>query len=98
MAVPRSAEVVVVGAGIVGAACAYHLARAGLGVVVFDSGPVASGTTGAGEGNLLVSDKNPGPELDLMLRSLELWCELGAAPGRGRDRAGAQGWPHGGGG
>ncbi len=81
MAVPRSAEVVVVGAGIVGAACAYHLARAGLGVVVVDSGPVASGTTGAGEGNLLVSDKNPGPELDLMLRSLDLWRELGALLG-----------------
>jgi glycine/D-amino acid oxidase-like deaminating enzyme len=78
---PRSADAVVVGAGIVGAACAYHLARAGLRVVAVDSGSVASGTTGAGEGNLLVSDKNPGPELDLMLRSLDLWRELGALLG-----------------
>lgn len=76
-ALPRQAEVVVVGAGIVGAACAYYLAQAGLDVCVLDRGPVAGGTTGAGEGNLLASDKSPGPELDLILRSLRLWQELG---------------------
>ncbi|GIH99889.1 NAD(P)/FAD-dependent oxidoreductase [Planobispora takensis] len=69
-------DVVVVGAGIVGAACAYYAARAGLDVVVVDRGPVAGGTTGAGEGNVLVSDKEPGPELDLALLSNRLWREL----------------------
>jgi D-hydroxyproline dehydrogenase subunit beta len=73
---PASADVVVVGAGVVGAACAYYAARAGLRVAVVDRGPVAGGTSGRGEGNLLVSDKSPGPELDLTLRSLELWREL----------------------
>jgi glycine/D-amino acid oxidase-like deaminating enzyme len=72
-----SPDVVVVGAGIVGAACAYYAARAGLRVTVLDRGPVAGGTTSAGEGNLLVSDKPPGPELALMLHSLRLWSELG---------------------
>lgn len=67
---------VVVGAGVVGAACAYYAARSGLAVAVVDSGPVAGGTTGAGEGNLLVSDKVPGPELDLALLSAALWREL----------------------
>lgn len=62
-----------VGAGIVGAACAWYAARAGLSVVVVDRGPVAGGTTGAGEGNLLVSDKEPGPELDLAMLSWRLW-------------------------
>ncbi len=66
----------VVGAGMVGAACAFYAARAGLDVVVVDRGPVAGGTTGAGEGNLLVSDKEPGPELELALLSLGLWREL----------------------
>ncbi|OKK21507.1 FAD-dependent oxidoreductase [Streptomyces sp. CB02488] len=69
-------DVVVVGAGVVGAACAYYAARSGLAVAVVDSGPVAGGTTGAGEGNLLVSDKPPGPELDLALHSASLWLEL----------------------
>lgn len=59
-----------------GAACALYASRAGLDVVVVDRGPVAGGTTGAGEGNLLVSDKEPGPELDLALLSQRLWAEL----------------------
>ncbi|MGA5036523.1 NAD(P)/FAD-dependent oxidoreductase [Streptomyces capoamus] len=69
-------DVVVVGAGMVGAACALYAARAGLGVRLVDRGPVSGGTTGAGEGNLLVSDKEPGPELRLALSSARLWAEL----------------------
>ncbi|MGH3391027.1 MAG: NAD(P)/FAD-dependent oxidoreductase, partial [Actinomadura sp.] len=74
-------DVLVIGAGVVGAACAYSMARAGLEVTVVDRGPVAGGTTGSGEGNLLVSDKEPGPELDLALLSLRLWAELAAEHG-----------------
>ncbi|MFD1309678.1 NAD(P)/FAD-dependent oxidoreductase [Streptomyces kaempferi] len=70
-------DVVVIGAGMVGSACAFYAARAGLDVGVVDRGPVAGGTTGAGEGNLLVSDKEPGPELDLALLSGRLWSGLG---------------------
>jgi D-hydroxyproline dehydrogenase subunit beta len=69
-------DVVVVGAGIVGAACALECAEAGLSVTVVDQGAIASGTTGAGEGNLLVSDKPPGPELELALLSNSLWREV----------------------
>ncbi|MFE9562946.1 NAD(P)/FAD-dependent oxidoreductase [Streptomyces sp. NPDC006487] len=74
---PRhSPDLVIIGAGVVGAACAYYAARAGLRVAVVDRGPVAGGTTGAGEGNLLVSDKEAGPELELALLSARLWREL----------------------
>lgn len=69
-------DVVIVGAGVVGAACAYYAARSGLSVAVVDRGSVAGGTTGAGEGNLLVSDKAPGPELELALLSFALWRDL----------------------
>ncbi|MEU3463260.1 FAD-binding oxidoreductase [Streptomyces sp. NPDC006733] len=72
----HSLDVVIVGAGVVGAACAYYAARSGLSVAVVDRGSVAGGTTGAGEGNLLVSDKEPGAELDLALLSTRLWREL----------------------
>ncbi|MFB7493181.1 NAD(P)/FAD-dependent oxidoreductase [Streptomyces sp. NPDC056161] len=71
-----SADLIVIGAGVVGAACAYYAARSGLRVTVIDRGAVAGGTTGAGEGNLLVSDKEPGPELELALLSVRLWREL----------------------
>ncbi len=67
---------VVIGAGMIGAACADALARRGMRVAVLDRGPVVGGTTGAGEGNLLVSDKGPGPELELAVESLRLWREL----------------------
>ncbi len=76
-----SPDVVVIGAGVVGAACAYYATLAGLAVAVVDRGPVAGGTTGAGEGNLLVSDKAPGPELDLALLSVRLWRELAGSLG-----------------
>ncbi|MGW3987224.1 NAD(P)/FAD-dependent oxidoreductase [Streptomyces sp. NPDC004830] len=76
MSKPLTCDVVVIGAGVVGAACALYAARAGLRPVVVDRGPVAGGTTGAGEGNLLVSDKEPGPELELALLSARLWAEL----------------------
>ncbi|WP_351231042.1 FAD-dependent oxidoreductase [Streptomyces sp. NPDC002133] len=69
-------DAVIIGAGVVGAACAYYASRAGLAVAVVDRGWVAGGTTGAGEGNLLVSDKEAGPELDLALLSTRLWREL----------------------
>jgi glycine/D-amino acid oxidase-like deaminating enzyme len=79
---PRSADAVVIGAGMVGAATAAFLAATGRRVVVVDrSGPLG-GTTAAGEGNILVSDKLPGPELTLALRSAALWREFA---GLGRD-------------
>ncbi|WP_234106654.1 NAD(P)/FAD-dependent oxidoreductase, partial [Streptomyces venezuelae] len=72
----ETSDVIVIGAGVVGAACAHYAALAGLSVTVVDRGSVAGGTTGAGEGNLLVSDKEPGPELELALLSTALWSEL----------------------
>ena len=51
------ADVIVIGAGIVGAMCAFFATKAGLKTIVIDRGAIASGTTGAGEGNIIVSDK-----------------------------------------
>ncbi len=75
-------RVVVIGAGIVGACCALYAARAGWEVVVVDREGVAAGTSSHGEGNLLVSDKGAGPELDLMLSSRRHWLALGDELGR----------------
>ena len=72
----QNPDAIVIGAGIVGASCALSLTNAGLRVIVIDRGSVASGTTGAGEGNILVSDKDPGPELTLALKSRDLWFEM----------------------
>lgn len=69
-------DVVVVGAGIVGAACARAFAQAGLRVTVLDRDAAASGTSAKGEGNLLVSDKGPGAELELAQYAASLWPRL----------------------
>ena len=77
-------DVVIVGAGIVGASCAYFASRAGLSVTVLERGTVGSGTTSRGEGNILISDKAPGPELDLALWSRSLWLEVAGEVGPDR--------------
>lgn len=66
-------RIVVVGAGILGSAIARELARDGHDVTVLERAAAASGTSGRGEGNILVSDKGPGAELDLARFSRTLW-------------------------
>jgi len=74
-----NADVVVIGAGIVGASCAFFLAQGGLKVALVERGGIASGTSGSGEGNILVSDKEPGAELALAQRGCLLWKTLASA-------------------
>ncbi|MGH9105056.1 MAG: FAD-dependent oxidoreductase [Acidimicrobiales bacterium] len=69
------------GAGIVGAAIAARLATAGVEVCLLDRSGPAAGASSSGEGNILVSDKLPGPELSLAVRSLALWRELASRGG-----------------
>ncbi len=58
--VPASADFVVVGAGIVGAAVAHQLARRGASVVVFDQAPgPAAGATGRSGGMVRGYDADP---------------------------------------
>ena len=68
-------DVVVVGAGIVGAACAYFLMTQGLRVAVLERGVVGGGATAAGMGHLVAMDDSPA-QLALTKLSLELWKEL----------------------
>jgi glycine/D-amino acid oxidase-like deaminating enzyme len=74
-------ELIIIGAGIVGAMCAHFASKAGLRTIVIDRNSIASGTTGAGEGNIMVSDKSPGPELNLALISRDLWFSVGSSVG-----------------
>jgi len=71
------ADVIVVGAGICGASAAHFLAERGREVLVLDRAGVSEGTTGRGEGNVLICDKLPGVERDLTILGRELWHEVG---------------------
>lgn len=66
---------VVIGAGLVGAACADVLGRRGHQVTVIEPGPIGGGATAAGMGHLVVMDDSPA-QLALTARSLELWEAL----------------------
>lgn len=71
-------RVVVIGAGAIGAACTLALAEAGADVVVLDRVGVAGETSSRCEGNILVSDKEPGPEAELAIVANRRWRELAA--------------------
>src|SRR5580692_10008589 len=68
-------DVAIVGAGIVGAACADGLARRGLRVVVVDREVVGSGATAAGMGHIVVMDDSEA-QFALTRYSQQLWEEL----------------------
>jgi len=68
-------DVIIVGAGIVGAACAADCAQAGLKVLVLDRGPVGGGATGAGMGHLVVMDDSEA-QFALTHYSRRLWNDL----------------------
>jgi D-hydroxyproline dehydrogenase subunit beta len=74
-------RVAVVGAGIVGAATARALAARGVAVDLIDAGEVSGGTTGLGEGNVLCSDKDGGPELALAVLGLAAFDAIEARYG-----------------
>ncbi|WP_270410083.1 NAD(P)/FAD-dependent oxidoreductase [Brachybacterium paraconglomeratum] len=69
----RGSDVLIIGAGAIGAAIAYYCSLLGLSVRVVDRGAPGGGTSSRCEGNILVSDKERGPELDLANYSLGLW-------------------------
>jgi glycine/D-amino acid oxidase-like deaminating enzyme len=73
MAATRGADVIVIGAGIIGTACAWRLAREGLRIVLVDN--LGNGATQAGMGHLVCIDDNPA-ELALSGYSLGLWREV----------------------
>jgi D-hydroxyproline dehydrogenase subunit beta len=68
-------DVVVAGAGIVGAACARALAERGLKTALIDAGVVGGGATAAGMGHIVAMDDSPA-QLALTSYSQRLWREL----------------------
>ncbi len=74
----RTADVVVIGAGIVGAACAEAFSSKRLSVALVEPDVVGGGATAAGMGHLVVMDGSEA-EFALTKYSLDLWQELAPA-------------------
>lgn len=69
-------RIVVIGAGAIGAACALTLREAGAEVIVLDRVGIAGETSSRCEGNILVSDKEPGAEALLAIEANRAWRQL----------------------
>ncbi|WP_241270068.1 FAD-binding oxidoreductase [Caballeronia sp. M1242] len=72
---PACPDVIVIGAGIVGAACARELASKGMNVLVLDRAGIGGGVTAAGMGHVVVMDDTPA-EFALSSWSRQLWLDL----------------------
>ena len=75
----KAYDVVVIGAGIVGAACAAECAREGLSVAIVEAGIIGGGATAAGMGHLVVMDDSEA-QFALTRYSQQLWSEIGLPP------------------
>ncbi|MDQ0471825.1 NAD(P)/FAD-dependent oxidoreductase [Labrys wisconsinensis] len=68
-----TADVIVIGGGIVGMSAAYFLQRAGLAVTVVEREHLAFGASGRNAGFIWLSLRTPGPQLDLARAGLALY-------------------------
>jgi len=66
----------VIGAGIIGAACAYFLASAGLRVHVIDARGWAAGASGAGQGALVAWDHATAASRRMSREGIGMWAQL----------------------
>lgn len=82
-------DVAIAGAGIVGLAHAWHLARAGLRVVVFDRAPCAEGATIRNFGMLWPIGQPCGARWSIARRSVELWLQVARDLGLWHARCGS---------
>jgi glycine/D-amino acid oxidase-like deaminating enzyme len=73
--VAASYDLIVIGAGIVGASCADAAASEGMRVAIVEPGPIGGGATAAAMGHLVAMDDDPA-ELALACYSLRQWDAL----------------------
>jgi glycine/D-amino acid oxidase-like deaminating enzyme len=77
---PERADVVVVGGGVIGTSIAFHLAEAGVDVVLLEKSGLASGSTSRAAGGVRAQFSDP-LNIALGLRSLEAFARFPERPG-----------------
>lgn len=77
-----TADAVIIGAGVIGASIAFHLARLGIQPLVIEKNDPAAGSSGACDGLVFLQSKKPGLHLKLALESRRRFDRL-------RDQLGA---------
>lgn len=72
----KSEEVVIIGAGVIGASIAYYLAKQGVKPLLIDQGDVCSGSSGACDKAISMQSKNPGLHLAMAMESAAMFPRL----------------------
>ena len=73
--IPASADIVVIGGGIVGVSAAWFLARQGVDVVVCEKGYIAGEQSGRNWGWVRIQGRDT-REIPMMLESMRIWASL----------------------
>ena len=76
MSLPRKAEVVIIGGGIVGAAISYYLAKEGVRPLLIEKNDIASGASARNSGAVIVQSQHSRFDAIMTQRSLLLYKEL----------------------
>jgi sarcosine oxidase, subunit beta len=79
-AIPSSAEVVVVGGGVIGTSIAFHLSEAGVDVCLLERDQLAGGSTSRAAGGFRAQFSDP-LNIALGLRSIEAFTQFEKRPG-----------------
>lgn len=80
MKVPDSAEVVVIGGGVIGTSAAFHLAEAGVRVLLLERDELAGGSTSKAAGGVRAQFSDP-VNIALGQRSLDAFARFAERPG-----------------
>jgi len=72
----KSAEIVVIGGGVIGTSIAYYLSKRGKSVALLEREDLASGSSGACDIDIILQSKNPGIHLKLAMASARLFEDL----------------------
>jgi sarcosine oxidase subunit beta len=81
--VPRTADAVIIGAGVIGASIAFHLTLHGIKPLLIEKSDPAGGSSGACDGLVFLQSKKPGLHLRLALESRKRFDVLIETLGRG---------------
>lgn len=71
----ETAHVIVIGGGVIGGACAYNLARAGVSVALLEKHEIAAGASGGSAGGVRQQNRDPA-ELPLAMAANPIWKTL----------------------
>lgn len=76
MSLPETADVLIIGGGVIGTAIAYYLSLRNVRVTLLEKGDLASGSSGSCDGLVFMQSKKPGIHLQLALESRERFGRL----------------------